>query len=88
MSSDLRETGDSLITIGNYILGKSDLSTPLKGLQYFSGKNIGEGTFGKVKLGTHIPTNEKVLELYYLFTFSIPSFHSLFLRLLSYSRKP
>ena len=30
--------------IGNYILGKS----------------IGEGTFGKVKVGTHITTNEKV----------------------------
>ena len=24
------------------------------------GKTIGEGTFGKVKLGTHILTNEKV----------------------------
>ena len=24
------------------------------------GKSIGEGTFGKVKLGTHIPTGEKV----------------------------
>jgi len=23
-------------------------------------KTIGEGTFGKVKLGTHIPTEEKV----------------------------
>ena len=30
--------------IGNYILGKS----------------IGEGTYGKVKLGVHIPTGEKV----------------------------
>ena len=30
--------------IGNYILGKS----------------IGEGTFGKVKLGVHVPTGEKV----------------------------
>lgn len=25
------------------------------------GKSIGEGTFGKVKLGTHILTGEKVL---------------------------
>jgi len=25
------------------------------------GKSIGEGTFGKVKLGTHIITNEKVI---------------------------
>jgi serine/threonine protein kinase len=31
-------------TIGHYILGKS----------------LGEGTFGKVKLGTHILTGEKV----------------------------
>ena len=28
--------------------------------QYILGKSIGEGTFGKVKLGRHIPTNEKV----------------------------
>lgn len=28
--------------------------------QYILGKSIGEGTFGKVKLGTHILTNEKV----------------------------
>jgi len=27
---------------------------------YVIGKNIGEGTFGKVKLGTHILTGEKV----------------------------
>jgi len=27
---------------------------------YRVGKNIGEGTFGKVKLGTHIYTEEKV----------------------------
>ena len=31
-------------TIGHYVLGKT----------------LGEGTFGKVKLGTHILTNEKV----------------------------
>jgi len=31
-------------TIGNYVLGRT----------------IGKGTFGKVKLGTHIPTDEKV----------------------------
>jgi serine/threonine protein kinase len=29
---------------------------------YIIGKNIGEGTFGKVKLGTHILTGEKVGE--------------------------
>ena len=28
--------------------------------QYILGKSIGEGTFGKVKLGRHITTNEKV----------------------------
>lgn len=27
---------------------------------YLIGKRIGKGTFGKVKIGTHIPTNEKV----------------------------
>ena len=26
----------------------------------FKGKTIGEGTFGKVKIGVHIPTNSKV----------------------------
>lgn len=30
--------------------------------QYILGKSIGEGTFGKVKLGRHIITNEKVSE--------------------------
>jgi len=29
--------------------------------QYILGKALGEGTFGKVKLGTHILTGEKVL---------------------------
>ena len=28
--------------------------------QYILGKSIGEGTFGKVKLGRHVTTNEKV----------------------------
>lgn len=27
---------------------------------YILGKSIGEGTFGKVKIGTHISTQEKV----------------------------
>ena len=31
--------------------------------QYILGKSIGEGTFGKVKLGRHITTNEKVSDL-------------------------
>ena len=29
-------------------------------LTYFLGKTLGEGTFGKVRLGTHILTGEKV----------------------------
>jgi hypothetical protein len=32
---------------------------------YIIGKAIGEGTFGKVKLGTHILTGEKVMVLIY-----------------------
>jgi len=27
---------------------------------YILGRSIGEGTFGKVKLGTHVPTKERV----------------------------
>lgn len=34
---------------------------------YIIGKAIGEGTFGKVKLGTHILTGEKVSEITFLF---------------------
>jgi serine/threonine protein kinase len=30
---------------------------------YILGKTLGEGTFGKVKLGTHILTGEKVTSL-------------------------
>ena len=37
-------------TIGHYMLGKA----------------LGEGTFGKVKLGTHILTGEKVSQLIFL----------------------
>jgi len=37
-------SGQSSNTIGHYVLGKA----------------LGEGTFGKVKLGTHILTGEKV----------------------------
>lgn len=35
-------------TVGNFIIGK----LPLYSLRL--GKSMGEGTFGKVKLGTHI----------------------------------
>lgn len=40
-------------TIGNYTLGIYYIT--------FIGKTIGEGTFGKVRLGIHSPTGEKVL---------------------------
>ena len=41
--------------IGNsYILGIYTLSK----YNFFKGKTIGKGTFGKVKLGVHIITNE------------------------------
>ena len=29
-------------------------------MKKFSGKTIGQGTFGKVRLGTHVLTSEKV----------------------------
>jgi hypothetical protein len=35
--------------------------TPSVNIPYYLGKTLGEGTFGKVKLGTHKLTNEKVL---------------------------
>jgi len=37
--------------VGNYLLGI---------FLYNAGKNIGQGTFGKVHLAMHLPTNEKV----------------------------
>lgn len=42
---------DSAKKIGNYILGKIWIN---------AGKSIGSGTFGKVHLGIHILTGEKV----------------------------
>lgn len=38
---------------------------------YIIGKNIGEGTFGKVKLGTHILTNEKVRNTKFKYHFQV-----------------
>lgn len=35
--------------------------------QFILGKTIGKGTFGKVKLGTHIITGEKVLIYIYIY---------------------
>lgn len=43
--------GTSNDILGNYKLGN---------LLHNWGKNIGEGTFGKVRLGTHILTEQKV----------------------------
>jgi serine/threonine protein kinase len=40
----------------NSVLGDYKLSTT----PHIKGKIIGEGTFGKVQLGIHIPTGEKV----------------------------
>ncbi|CAE8617304.1 unnamed protein product, partial [Polarella glacialis] len=51
---------------GSVLLGQGAMATPTKGMRaksighYILGKTIGEGTFGKVKLGTHILTGEKV----------------------------
>ena len=42
--------------IGDFIVGM--LIRPI--LNVFTGKTMGRGTFGKVKLGTHTSTNEKV----------------------------
>ena len=39
--------------------------------QYILGKSIGEGTFGKVKLGRHITTNEKVRREFLLLTANV-----------------
>ena len=34
---------------------------------YILGKSLGQGTFGKVKLGTHILTGEKVFNKHHLY---------------------
>jgi hypothetical protein len=44
--------------IGNYMIGIYNIFC-----KYLKGKTIGEGTFGKVKLGIHLPTEEKVLNI-------------------------
>lgn len=49
-------------TIGNYILGKCVKNSLLLYLviNSYLGRDLGKGTFGKVKVGTHILTGEKV----------------------------
>lgn len=54
-------------SIGHYIIGKFDsnfskilMKFNRKLICYLAAKTIGEGTFGKVKLGTHILTGDKV----------------------------
>jgi 5'-AMP-activated protein kinase catalytic alpha subunit len=42
------------------LLSTEPSSTPKSIGHYVLARTIGEGTFGKVKLGTHILTNEKV----------------------------
>lgn len=49
-SSDKINSKTKSNTIGHYMLGKA----------------LGEGTFGKVKLGTHILTGEKVSKRWFL----------------------
>ena len=40
--------------------------------QYILGKTLGEGTFGKVKIATHITTGEKVIKYFqYIFIFNL-----------------
>lgn len=46
--------------IGHYILGILSFSLFILIISLVEGPNIGEGTFGKVKMGTHIETREKV----------------------------
>lgn len=41
-------------SIGHYVFGN------LLNFDSIKGKTLGEGTFGKVKLGTHVLTGEKV----------------------------
>ena len=50
-------SADGTTTVGNYRLGKFSLS--YLGVE-FIGKELGEGTFGKVRVGTHLLTEEKV----------------------------
>ena len=49
---------DGSTTVGNYKLGKFfNMALTIKLL---IGRDLGKGTFGKVKVGTHLPSGEKV----------------------------
>lgn len=52
--------GGSESSIEKYIIGISLTRNSLL-KPFYSGETIGQGTFGKVKLGTHILTGEKVV---------------------------
>ena len=49
---------DEIIVGNDYKIGKFKFNIFIQ--IHFKGKTIGEGTFGKVKLGFHILTGEKV----------------------------
>jgi len=54
MGAEVQQITDRLATI-------LWVSNPLSNHQYYyKGRSLGQGTFGKVRLGTHILTNEKV----------------------------
>jgi serine/threonine protein kinase len=63
-SREDKHSSKSANTIGHYMLGKA----------------LGEGTFGKVKLGTHILTGEKVSKQHFRLIVSIHRSLSKFLK--------
>ena len=71
--------GESDLTGGSKppVLRQADLKKDEQKIgQYLLGKTIGEGTFGKVKLGTHILTGEKVSEKFMkvIHSFCLPDY--------------
>ena len=52
-----RQLDDGSFAVGNYKLGKSLFK--LTRIECI-GKDLGKGTFGQVKVGTHLVTGEKV----------------------------